>query len=61
MAVIQNKWIEKVKKKRELETAPAFEAAPTDNWLPTADPKPIKRYTSASRGTYKHSLRGIRK
>jgi len=61
MAVIQNTWIEKQKKKKELETAPAFEAAPTDNWLPIDTKKPVKRHTSASRGTYKHSLRGIRK
>jgi len=61
MAVIQNKWIEKEKKKRGPETAPAFEAAPIDNWLPINPGKAVKRHTNATRGIYKVTLRGTRK
>lgn len=61
MAVIQNKWVEKEKKKRGQETAPAFEAAPIDNWLPINPEKPVKRSSKASRASYKNTLRGVRK
>ena len=54
-------WIEKEKKKRVHETAPAFEAAPIDNWLPITVGKSPKRHTNATRATYKQTLRGVRK
>ena len=61
MAVIQNKWVEKEKKKRAVETAPAFESVPGDDWLPSKTDAPIKRHTTATRSTMRKTLRGVRK
>ncbi len=61
MAVIQNKWVEKQKKKKSVETAPAFESNPGDSWLPVNPKKKQERTSVASRATYKQTLRGIRK
>ena len=61
MAVIQNKWIEKEKKKKAHETAPAFEKAPIDNWLPINPGKIAKRQSRASISTMARTLRGVRK
>lgn len=60
MAVIQNKWVEKQKKKRTHETAPAYEFDNKNTWVPTTD-KPKERHTNAARATYKQTLRGVRK
>jgi len=62
MPVIQNKWIEKERKKKDRpETAPAFEAAPIDNWLPIKPGKKVARHTNAARASLVRTLRGIRK
>ena len=62
MAVIRNKWIEKEKKKRAPETAPAFLSVDTsDDWNPVDTDKPTKRFTNAANGTMKKTLRGVRK
>ena len=61
MAVIQNKWIEKQKKKKAIETAPAFEANPGDSWLPVDPKKNVVRHTNASRSSMSRTLRGVRK
>lgn len=61
MAVIQNKWVEKQKKKKVTETAPAFESNPGNSWLPVDPKKKPERTSVASRATYKHTLRGVRK
>ncbi len=62
MAVIRNKWIEKEKKKRALDTAPAFQSVDTsDDWKPVDSNKPVKRFTNAANGTMKKTLRGVRK
>lgn len=58
MDVIKNKWVEKVKKKKSLETAPSYE---TIRIKEMDDTKPKKRHTAASRGAYQHTLRGLRK
>ncbi len=59
MAVIQNKWIEKEKRKKAADTAPSYESLPTDNWRPSAKKKP--RTSVAARATYYQTLRGVRK
>lgn len=61
MAVIQNKWVEKQKKKTKAETAPAFEPNPGDSWLPVDTKKNVERHSNAARATYKQTLRGVRK
>jgi len=61
MAVIQNKWIEKQKKKKVVETAPAFESNPGDSWLPVDTKKKIVRHSNASRASISRTLRGVRK
>jgi hypothetical protein len=61
MAVIPNKWVEKQKKKKAPETAPAFEANHIDNWLPVNPGRPVKRHTNAARSTMVRTLRGVRK
>lgn len=60
MAVIQNKWVEKEKKKKAHETAPAYEINSADTWSPKTEKSP-ERHTNAARATYKQTLRGIRK
>ncbi len=57
MGVILNKWIEKVKKKKEHETAPSYDSI-SDSEIKNVGEK---RHTIASRGMYKHTLRGVRK
>lgn len=61
MNVIANKWVEKERKKKKLETAPAFESNPIDPWIPVNLKDPIKRFTFAARATMKRTLRGVRK
>jgi hypothetical protein len=61
MSVIQNKWVEKEKKKRVAETAPAFQSVPGDEWLPINTKKKIERHTNAARATLCRTLRGVRK
>lgn len=61
MSIINNTWIEKIKKKKRPETAPAYEFDSKDTWIPASNDKPIKRFTSAARATLVCTLRGIRK
>ncbi|CAB4128533.1 hypothetical protein UFOVP100_40 [uncultured Caudovirales phage] len=61
MTTIQNKWVEKVKKKRAIETAPAFESNDEDTWSPIQKNKIIQRHTNASQSTMHKTLRGLRK
>jgi hypothetical protein len=61
MPTIKNKWIEKEKKKKVLETAPSFESNRDDTWQPVDTTKAVKRFTNASNGTMKKTLRGLRK
>jgi hypothetical protein len=61
MAVIQNKWIEKQKKKKTNETAPAYDSDPLADSSAYNAKKPEKRHTNASRSTMVRTLRGMRK
>lgn len=61
MSVIQNTWVEKQKKKKIEEKAPAFESVAIDSWLPIAPDKAAKRFTIAMRASYKKTLSGVRK
>lgn len=61
MAVIQNTWVEKQKKKKVHETAPAYEFETKNTWLPVSTNKSLKRHTNATRAIYKQTLRGVRK
>ena len=61
MTVLMNTWVEKQKKKRAPETAPAFASAPGDDWLPTKNSTSAKRYSTAARSTMRKTLRGVRK
>lgn len=60
MATILNTWIEKIKKKKEPETAPSYGRNPlVDTYAP--DAKKPKRFTLPSAGVFVRTLRGIRK
>ena len=61
MAVIQNTWIEKVRKKKIHETAAAYESDPLSEKAQYNSKKPIKRFTNAARATLVRTLRGVRK
>ncbi len=61
MAVIQNKWIEKEKKKKVHQTAAAYESNSLDSWIPINPATPIKRHTKANKSTMSRTLRGVRK
>jgi hypothetical protein len=61
MAVIQNKWVEKEKKKKAHDTAPAYEFDTKNTWIPVSAKQAPKRHTNAARAMYKQTLRGVRK
>ena len=61
MNTIPNKWIEKQKKKKGPETAPAYEFSTKDTWLPSNTEKKPERHSNAARAIYRQTLRGIRK
>ncbi len=63
MTIIQipNKWVEKKKKKKGPETAPAYEFNSIDTWAPAKVDKNAKRHSFAARATYKKTLRDMRK
>lgn len=61
MAVILNKWIEKQKKKKEHQTAAAYESNSIDSWIPVKPDVQIKRHGVASRASLVRTLRGVRK
>lgn len=59
MAVILNKWVEKERKKKVHQTAPAYEADDTDSFQVSA--KKAERTSTASSATMIKTLRGVRK
>lgn len=61
MAVIQNKWVEKERKKKAHDTAPAFESVPMDERDPYNMKKPEKRHSVPSTSTMSRTLRGVRR
>ena len=61
MTVLQNTWIEKQKKKRTHETAPAYQNDPLAESEIYNTKKPRKRFTLAARTVLVKTLRGIRK
>jgi hypothetical protein len=61
MTIIHNTWVEKVKKKKAHETAPAYESYAYDNDFATQTKKPKKRHNPALKATFVKTLRGTRK
>lgn len=61
MLVIQNKWVEKQRKKKEKETAPSFEMYKSDSWKPVDVTKSIDRFNKATQATRHKTLTGLRK
>lgn len=61
MPVITNSWVEKERKKRKHETAPAYDYEHEDSYSIESTEKPISRKSRASRGSYSRTLRGVRK
>lgn len=61
MATIRNKWVEKIKTKKEHETAPSYERDPMADTYAYNAKKPKKRFSLPSSGTLVRTLRGIRK
>lgn len=61
MAIIHNTWVEKVKKKKAHETAPAYESYSYKNDFATQTKKPEKRHTPSLKATMTKTLRGVRK
>lgn len=59
MSVIQNKWIEKQRKKKTPDTAPAYAQAAYDILDSTG--KPVSRFSKSSVATRIRTLRGVRK
>lgn len=61
MNVIMNTWVEKEKRKKSPETAPAYEFDTKDTWLPINNERKTKRHSHAARATLNKTLRGLRK
>ena len=61
MAIIHNSWVEKVKKKKVHETAPAYESYSYRDDFATQTKKPAKRHTPSLKATINKTLRGVRK
>lgn len=61
MAVIKNSWIEKIKKKKAAETAPAYETYSKINDFEHQTRKPKERHTPSLKVTMSRTLRGVRK
>lgn len=61
MQVIPNKWIEKLRKKKDAETAASYKAEIFDSWDVANNETRIERYTKAAKSVYVKTLRGIRK
>lgn len=59
MSTIQNKWIEKERKKKTSDPAPSYSQSHYDILDSTG--RPLKRHTFAARGSYVRTLRGVRK
>jgi|GEM_PF-2373421 len=61
MPTIQNKWIQKERKKREAETAAAYASDKSDSYSIVSLKKPVKRFSLPSYTTMARTLRGVRK
>jgi len=61
MDVIRNTWVEKVKKKKVQETAPAYERLEIKNDFKHQTRKPEKRHEPSLKVTMSRTLRGVRK
>lgn len=61
MAIIHNKWVEKVKKKSKDETAPSYEPYYYKDDFATQTRMPEKRHTPALKAMFAKTLRGTRK
>jgi hypothetical protein len=61
MATIRNTWVEKIKKKKEHETAPSYERDPLADTYAHDAKKPKKRFSVPATSILVRTLRGIRK
>lgn len=61
MATIRNNWIEKIKRKKEHETAPSYGRDPLADTYAYNSTKPKKRFSVPSTSILVRTLRGIRK
>jgi hypothetical protein len=61
MHSIPNKWIEKIKAKKEPQTEPSYDADPIAATEGISSSKPLKRFSFAARQTLVKTLRGIRR
>lgn len=61
MHAIRNTWVEKVKKKKEKETAPSYETNKIEDDFKHATRKPEKRHSPSLKATFSRTLRGVRK
>lgn len=61
MPTIVNSWIEKVKKKKVAETAPAYDTELYKNDFKAQTRRPEKRHTPSLKVTFTRTLRGVRK
>lgn len=61
MATIRNTWIEKVKRKKEPETAPSYERNPLADTYACNTKKPLKRFSVPAASVLIKTLRGVRR
>lgn len=61
MATIRNTWVEKIRKKKEHETAPSYSRDPLADTYAHNAKKPKKRFSVPSTSILVRTLRGIRK
>lgn len=61
MHSIQNTWVEKVRKKKEAEKAPAYEAYRVDNEFKRSTKKPENLHIPSLKTNASRTLRGVRK
>ncbi len=59
MSVIQNKWVEKQRKKKATDTAPAYDNTAYD--ILDSVGKPIARFSTSSVANRIKTLRGVRR
>ena len=61
MATIRNTWVEKIKAKKEHETAPSYGRDPQDDTYAHDAKKPKKRFSVPAKSIFVRTLRGVRK
>lgn len=61
MSTIRNTWVEKIKSKKEHETAPAYDRDPLADTYAYNAKKPKKRFSLPNTSIFVKTLRGIRK